>query len=350
LFVTLRPTAAQESAAGLLELLAGVRLRQVHDAPHRVILDEAAQPARAHLLHPLDEEHVRGLEQLPRHGGLAVGLDQLLRQLVVVDVVEHALERLRARARDGHAREPRLRPPLLPAVPVERRREPLGLRRDHQPVRLEDPAAHGELDVERRPAALEEPHGVRGEVRLGRHRTAGDAGPTIIAAAAAVLPAAVHDIHGAAHLDGVLVEDAQLRALEGLAGDEHAEAPAVAAPVEAAGPVGAPRVGDGAVGLEELEGEAGADGAAVRLVERLQVEGDEHRVGVVAVGVEPDVPRAAVDGEVAGEDGLAGADALGLAVSPDRELVSAGHGVQLAAGVGRREAATHRSVDVGFPS
>jgi hypothetical protein len=77
-------------------------------------------------------------------------------------------------------------------------------------------------------------------------------------------------IDDAAHVDGaVVVEDAEVHALKLVALDELGEALAAAVPVKADEEVSAACVGDTAVGLEELEGEAGAHGVEVRQVQRL---------------------------------------------------------------------------------
>jgi hypothetical protein len=81
-------------------------------------------------------------------------------------------------------------------------------------------------------------------------------------------------IDDAAHVDGaVVVEDAEVHALKLVALDELGEALAAAVPVKADEEVSAACVGDTAVGLEELEGEAGAHGVEVRQVQRLHEEG-----------------------------------------------------------------------------
>jgi hypothetical protein len=91
--------------------------------------------------------------------------------------------------------------------------------------------------------------------------------------------------------DGVIiVEDAEVRTLKLITLDELGEAPTAAVAVQADGAVGMMRVGDATVGLEELEGEAGAHGGAVGTVSarRRWHTGRAHRA--VFVWVEADVP------------------------------------------------------------
>jgi hypothetical protein len=65
--------------------------------------------------------------------------------------------------------------------------------------------------------------------------------------------------------DGVIiVEDAEVCTLKLITLDELGEAPTAAVAVQADGAVGMMRVGDATVGLEELEGEAGAHDTEVR--------------------------------------------------------------------------------------
>lgn len=302
--------------AGLSELGAGVRLREPHDAVHIAVVEEAAaQPAGAHRLEPLQQEHVGGHEELPRHR-----LVRVRRHPVVVHVVEQRLERLGARAHDVYflaARRSRL------PVAVEKGVEPRGLAGEHEPVRLQEHAAHVELDVELGPPAGQEPGGVLGEAGR-RHRHLDE--PRLVCR--------LEDADGAAQRDGVVVEGLRL---EPLPRDEAAEAPAVAGGVELAGFFGADAVDGSAVaGVDEVEGHVGVHGDGGHLG-RLQEHGRVAPVeDAAAVGEEGHVPREAVDGEFVRLDAFAEADALtgGPAVVPDGEVVRARHPQH--AGVGAR--------------
>jgi hypothetical protein len=146
-----------------------------------------------------------------------------------------------------------LRPLIAVVVVVDRRHEPAGLHGGHELVCLEDIVVHGEPEVEWHPTAPDLVHGVRREVRRGHRHD-----PLL-------LWLLLEDVINVVRADGVIVvENAEVRTLELVGLDELGEALAAGVAVEADGAVGAARVGDAVVGLEELEGEAGTHCVKVR--------------------------------------------------------------------------------------